>query len=109
MYANDHNGQTPPDLTALVKYEDMSPSVLVDPLHPQEKIGFIYVRPAGDWQKHDQDVAVLYEAWPEGHNIGFADGRVEWAGTRQQVEEQIKATKTRNAAGGEPSKAKVPR
>lgn len=102
MYANNHKGETPPDLNALIKDQDMSPEGLVDPLNPKEKVGYVYIRPLGDWQKSDGDVAVIYESTPEGLNVGYADGHVESWDTRQQVEEQVKAAEARNrtAAAG---------
>jgi hypothetical protein len=98
MYANNHDGQAPSDLNVLIKDQNMSPEALVDPLNPEQKVGFIYVRPLGDWQKHPQDLLVLYESSPNGNNVGYADGRVEWWPTHQQVLEQAKAAETRNRA-----------
>ena len=104
MYGNNHKGETPPELNALIKYEEMSPEVLIDPLNPGEKVGFVYVRPKGDWEEQAQDWAVLYETAPQGFNVGFADGHVEWFGTRQAVEEQVKIAESRNAAATKPAK-----
>lgn len=99
MYANNHQGQTPPDLQALIKDQEMSPSELIDPLNPAEKVGFIYIRPTGDWQKHP-DLLVLYESTPSGNNIGYADGHVEWWPSHEQVLEQAKAAEARNRGIG---------
>lgn len=104
MYANNHQGQTPPDLDALIKDNDMVPQVLVDPLNPKEKVGFVYLRPAGDWQTHSDDWAVLYESTPDGHNVGFADGHVGWLATREDVESQVKAAEARNRAAAKGKK-----
>lgn len=101
MYANNHNGHTPPDLDALIKDQEMSPQVLIDPLNPKERVGFVYVRPVGDWNKLPPDTAVLYESTPEGHNIGFADAHIEWANTRKEVEDQVKAAEARNRAAAQ--------
>jgi prepilin-type processing-associated H-X9-DG protein len=101
IYANNRNGQTPRDLAALIKDQDMSQEVLIDPLNPGEKVGFIYVRPTGDWEKLPADLLVLYESTPNGQNIGYADGHVEWWPTHQQVLEQAKAAEARNRAAGE--------
>lgn len=100
LYANNHNGQTPPDLNSLIKEFGIPPQVLTDPLNPNQKVGFIYIRPLGDWQKSPESV-VLYEATPNGNNIGYADGHVEWWPTHEQVLEQAKAAEERNRAVGE--------
>lgn len=101
MYAKNHKGQTPPDLDVLIKDQDMSPQVLIDPLNPTEKSGFVYVRPTGDWQNNGGDLLVLYESTPNGQNIGYADGHVEWWPTHQQVLDQVKAAEARNGAANE--------
>lgn len=101
MYANNHKGETPADLDALIKDQDMSPQVLIDPLNPSQKVGFVYIRPRGELQKVPPDVAVLYESAPGGLNVAFADGHVEWWPTRRQVEDLVKAAETRNRAAGE--------
>ncbi|MDB5298852.1 MAG: hypothetical protein JWO87_515, partial [Phycisphaerales bacterium] len=88
MYTNSNN-KIPPDLATIINNEDISPSVTIDPLHPEEKNGYIYIPPTS--QKDltaNGKLAVLYEAWPEGLNVGFADGHVEWFPTRAAVEEQ---------------------
>jgi prepilin-type processing-associated H-X9-DG protein len=92
MDANNHKGEFPRDLPSMIKNQEMSPSVLIDPLDPQQKLGFIYVPPSADWRSRGKDnvVPILYEQFPEGHNVGFSDGHVEWFATRQQVEEQFK-------------------
>jgi hypothetical protein len=105
VYAHDHQGQTPTDLDALVKDMHMPPEVLVDPLNPKERVGFVYMRPVGDLNKLPPETAVLYESTPEGHNIGFADAHIEWWNTRKEVEDQVKAAEARNrAAAGEGKK-----
>jgi prepilin-type processing-associated H-X9-DG protein len=104
MYANNLKGQAPPDLNVVLQEQDLSPDVLRDPLNPQAKVGFIYIRPLGDWQKEDSEVPVIYESTPEGHNVGFADGHVEWLATRKEVEDRVKAAEARNRAAGEGKK-----
>jgi hypothetical protein len=92
MDANNHKGEFPRDLASMIKNQDMVPDVLIDPLDPQQKLGFIYVPPPADWRSRGKDnvVPILYEQFTEGHNVGFSDGHVEWFATRQQVEEQFK-------------------
>jgi prepilin-type processing-associated H-X9-DG protein len=90
MYANNHKGEFPPDLATTVKDQDMSPGVLIDPLDPEQKLGFIYVRPSTSWRDGMNDVPILYEQFAGGNNVGFADGHVEWYATRQQVEDLFK-------------------
>jgi len=90
MYANNHKGEFPPDLAITVKDQDMSPDVLIDPLDPEQKLGFIYVRPSTPSRSTPADLPIVYEQFAGGNNVGFADGHVEWFGTRQQVEDLIK-------------------
>jgi prepilin-type processing-associated H-X9-DG protein len=96
MYANSYN-QVPPDLATILKNEDITADVFVDPLHPEEKNGFVYIPPQSmkDLSANGQ-LAVLYEKWPEGLNVGFADGHVEWFPTRAAVEQQVKAAEAHN-------------
>jgi prepilin-type processing-associated H-X9-DG protein len=95
MDANSHKGEFPRDLASMMKNQEMSPNVLIDPLDPQQKLGFVYVPPPADWRSKGKDnvVPILYEEYPEGHNVGFSDGHVEWFATRQQVEELFKQRK----------------
>lgn len=90
MYANNHKGEYPPDLATTVKDQEMSSDVLIDPLDPEQKLGFIYIRPSTKSGSTSADVPVLYEQFIGGNNVGFADGHVEWFATRQQVEDLFK-------------------
>lgn len=93
MYQNGH-GQIAPDLQTLVADQDMAPSVLTDPLNPQQQPGFIYLPPR-DISKEPEKIPVIYEAWPGGQNVGYADGHVAWLPTREAVEQQVKSAQER--------------
>jgi prepilin-type processing-associated H-X9-DG protein len=95
-YGNARKNQWPPDLATAFKDQDISPDVAIDPLHPEEKNGYVYIPPSKVDVGPDRTLAVLYEAWPEGLNVAFADGHVEWFPTRAAVEEQIKAAEAHN-------------
>jgi prepilin-type processing-associated H-X9-DG protein len=41
-------------------------------------------------QKSDGELAILYEQFPGGHNVGYADGHVEWFATRDDVGRELK-------------------
>jgi prepilin-type processing-associated H-X9-DG protein len=90
LYANNHKMEYPPDLATMEAEQKLSPGVLIDPLDPEQRLGFIYVRPSAPWRSGMGDVPILYEEFAGGNNVGFADGHVEWFGTRQQVEELFK-------------------
>jgi hypothetical protein len=89
MHANNTR-QFPPDLPTLMKAQDLSPGVLKDPLHPQEAVGYEYVKPA-DWQKDAEKTPVLYEKWSGGKLVGFADGHVEALESRAAVESLMRS------------------
>ncbi|MDB5289847.1 MAG: hypothetical protein JWL69_1088, partial [Phycisphaerales bacterium] len=96
MYTNSNN-KIPPDLATIINNQPIPPSVTIDPLHPEEKNGYIYIPPASQKDlSANGKLAVLYEACPEGLNVGFADGHVEWFPTRAAVEEQVKAAEAHN-------------
>lgn len=93
MYANTRKGQFPPDLATMTKEQALAPSVFIDPLDPFQTQGYIYVPPPAGWRwggKNEGELAVLYEQYPGGHNVGYADGHVEWFATREEVEKELK-------------------
>jgi hypothetical protein len=94
MYANTHR-EFPPDIPTLLKDQDMSPVVTKDPLHPQDAVGYIYVKP-NDWQKDAEKTPVLYEKWEGGKLVAFADGHVETMESRAAVEKLIQERQRKN-------------
>jgi prepilin-type processing-associated H-X9-DG protein len=93
MYANNHKGAYPPDLAAMVRDQQLAPDVMIDPVDPQRKLGFVYVPPpqTSRWdQKEAVSLPILHEQIGEGHNVGYADGHVEWFATREEVERLFK-------------------
>lgn len=101
MYANARNNQPPPDLATIFKTQDIFPDVAIDPLHPEEKNGYVYIPPLKGDLGPNSTLAVLYEAWPEGLNVAFADGHVEWLPSRAAVEELVKAAEAHKKAAAQ--------
>lgn len=94
MYANNHEGRVPDAFAELLKDQEMSPQVLLNPRHPGEKVGFVYVKPP-EGIHAPVDRMVMYEKFSKsdgGINVGFADGHVEIA-SEKQFEELLNAAK----------------
>jgi hypothetical protein len=91
MYANNTK-QFPPDIATLMKDQHLAPNVVKDPLHPEDPIGYEYIKPA-NWQKDVATTPVIYEKWSGGRLVGFADGHVELMENRTAVENLIQKHK----------------
>ncbi|MBN1490249.1 MAG: hypothetical protein JXA69_10050 [Phycisphaerae bacterium] len=92
MYANDHENQWPPDLQTLVDAELIPPGVLLNPLQPGEKVGFVYRKPALPMDKVDSRSAIIYEpydTWTDGVWVAFADGHVEFVKDESRLIEAL--------------------
>jgi len=83
MYAEEHKGELPDNLDQVIDPYVKDRTVLVNPLQPDRKVGYVYVKPAAKINliKKPSEQAMLYEAydqWPaEGLAVGFADGHVQ--------------------------------
>lgn len=82
MYANNVKGSHFPDtLDQMLREQDISPQVLINPTRPQEKPGYVYVKPPEPASQPPADRLVMYEKFDDfdgGINVGFADGHVEF-------------------------------
>jgi len=97
MYANNRvkDNQFPDTFEQLLKDQDMTPAVLINPRNPNEKVGYVYVKPP-DGTNAPNDRMIIYEKFDSfdgGINAGFADGHVEWIDSQKQFEELFKAAK----------------
>jgi len=105
MYSNDHKGTWPDKLDAIDKYVGMKKDqLLTNPMHPDLKPGFVYVKPANS--NNPSRTMVLYEShtkWEGGVNAGFADGHVEYIADKKRFDDLLQ-TATESAgekdAGG---------
>jgi prepilin-type processing-associated H-X9-DG protein len=100
VYASEHQNQWPPDLDVLVKNGSLSPKSLVNPRFHQYEIGYVYLRPGVSMRDIHPMQVVLYEkheGWPEGINLGFADGHVEFMTDQAYVTALIEASKNNDA------------
>ena len=91
LYAKKNNGEYPPALADLVQQGYLSAKSLVNPRRPEQKLGYVYIRPTGPLGTFKQGLSRImvyevYEEWGEGINVGFVDGK----GWLMKDEEQFK-------------------
>jgi len=101
MYANDHDGNYPKDLSAAVKGMNMPDQVLVNPQHPERKPGYVYLSPGNANNIQASTTMVIYETfdeWPGAVNVGYADGHVASITSKAKFDNLLKAAK---AGGGQ--------
>ena len=99
LYTKANNGEWPESLEVLVKEGLLAPESLVNPGRPEQKPGYIYIRPArpaDEWPP----VLMIYEAygeWGEGVQTlgwGFMSDEAEFKKLLAQAHEEVaKATK----------------
>lgn len=77
VWANDHKGEWPPDLATAAKASGIGEDMLKNPSRPGT--GYTYTKPPANDPNPSRTI-VLYETepTPEGRNVGFADGHVEF-------------------------------
>jgi hypothetical protein len=106
VYAREHNGLWPTDLTALrewmLKMQDpqLVNTLLTDPSQPNRPVGYIYLPPPPTFKKVEdaQMAMVMYEyfdTWPGGVNIGLADGRVVFLDNHAKFRELLGTAQAR--------------
>ena len=80
LWANDHKGEWPDDLAAAAKAAGINtPDLLKNPGKPGT--GYTYVKPPPTQKDPGTSTTVaIYETEPspDGRNVGFADGHVEF-------------------------------
>jgi len=83
MYAGDHDKMFPDDIEDFMPYVEHDRTILVNPLRPEYKVGYVYVKPDvtdDETRKGSAPMAIheKYETWPEeGIACGFLDGHTE--------------------------------
>jgi prepilin-type processing-associated H-X9-DG protein len=97
LYRTEHRGAFPDDLQQTAQYfEKMFDQSMVNPVHPERKPGYVYVKPAGDPQKAGPETLVAYEAfdqWPGRVAVLFADGHVEGISDQKRFEHLLAGAK----------------
>ncbi len=100
MYARESKGACPDKLDDLAKY--LGPSlqrVLTNPVRPEQRPGYIYLKPAGPLDKIDPQSPMVYEAfdaWPAaGVGVGYADGHCERISDEAAFRKLIKAAEAK--------------
>jgi prepilin-type processing-associated H-X9-DG protein len=82
IYANDHKGEFPDTLEMAIQGAEAPPGVLVNPVEPSRRPGYVYVEPPSLKDLNNASGRlVVYEAfdkWDAGVNVGFADGHAEF-------------------------------
>lgn len=82
-YADKRSGQPPSSLHDLTQSQVLNPQFLVNPKHPQQPIGYVYLPPAAPLDRLADPAKTLliheaFDTWPEhGLAVGFADGHAE--------------------------------
>jgi prepilin-type processing-associated H-X9-DG protein len=95
MYAADNQGQWPDDLTGLEKYfgaGEQAKRIMTNPLRPEVKPAYVYLKPADPGGADAASKAVLYESHTDfgrGVAVGFADGHVEYVANRQRFDQLL--------------------
>jgi prepilin-type processing-associated H-X9-DG protein len=100
LYQTEHKGAYPDDLKQTAPYFKGKPSfdqTMVNPLHPERKPGYIYVKPwGGPRDIRASDTAVAYESfdqWPGQVAVLFADGHVEGISDQHRFEHLLDEAK----------------
>ena len=78
-HAKDNQGAWPESLEVLVQQKRISAKLLVNPIRPQRKPAYLYIKPRAPRGKVPPQRILVYEAydqWPGGINVLFVDGHV---------------------------------
>jgi len=92
IYANDNDGQYPPDLETLVKFTDLSPKALTCPRVPEDFPGKHYIYITGQKTVMPPDNVLVYENpqfCTEGVNVLYNDCHVSferWDSFKEDLE-----------------------
>ena len=77
MYAQEHQDQWPDSLQDINVY-GLAAEDLMNPGHPGQEIGYVYVRPGTPLSPSQVVLYEKYDSWADGINVGFVDGHVEF-------------------------------
>ena len=99
MHANQNKGQWPADMKelekAMAKFGGPNfKAIMTNPARPEVQPAYVYVKPAKGI-KSPADTVVMYEShkqFGEGINVGFADGHVEFVGSKKHFDELLAKT-----------------
>ena len=112
MWANNKTKEGAPfpdNFDQLMKDEDMSPQVLINPRHPETPVGYLYIRPP-EGETAPGERLMIYEKFTrfgQGINVGFADGHAEWVSDERQFN-KLRDEAERISKAGVPPKAATP-
>jgi hypothetical protein len=104
-FADTHKGEWPKDLSALVKDGDIPAALLKNISRPDQKPGYVYLRPSKPVDKCSPQALILYEAhekWGDGVVCLFVDGHSEFVADKAHFEKLLAEAK-KNSAPPEPS------
>ncbi len=93
-YAKDRHGNWPASLDDVLG--PGATQTLINPVHPNLKPAYIYIKPADKMAPVNPETMVLYEShqkFGEGVNVGFADGHVEFVSNEKRFNEMKAAAK----------------
>lgn len=104
LYRNEHHGAPPENLRQTEKYYGdnaadsarLFAQVNVNPVDPERKDPYTYVKPAVDLKATAPDTLIVYESfdqWPGQIGVLFADGHVEGIGDQKRFEELLAKAK----------------
>lgn len=112
MWANNKTKEGAPfpdNFDQVLKDQDISPNVLINPRHPELPVGYVYIK-APEGETAPADRLVIYEKFTQfgpGINVGFADGHVEWIADERQFN-KLRDEAERISKAGVPPKAATP-
>jgi len=96
LYANDRKDkQFPPSLEKAVDSPDLSPSILVNPRLPENKPGYVYIRPSEGNQVPAERLMVYekFDHFNSGISVGFGDDHVEFITDEQEFNKLLQSAK----------------
>jgi len=108
MYLSDYYQVFPDDIEQLMPYVNNDRRVLINPLHPECNIGYVYVGygvPLNKIENISSAIVIFenYETWPEeGIACGFLDGHVSRVTTEASFEKLLESVPQRVPGSGTP-------
>jgi prepilin-type processing-associated H-X9-DG protein len=93
MYAQEHQDQWPDNLQDLNVY-GLAADDLMNPRHPEEETGYVYVKPEMPLSPSKVVLYEKYDSWTDGINVGFVDGHVEFITEESVFKSRLKESPT---------------